>query len=403
MLQGGKRVWGVGTRSEGLLEAFGIAGSPFGEPADAAFAQVHDADDREDPDDQTDQNQKSVHLCPFRVRDRVREPGARACCAGATGSGKSSGSGRAMALAMLAGGYGGLVLTAKPDEVDVWKRYCALTGRSDDLIVVRPGGPWSFNPLEHEVIRAGKGAGLCENVVAMFSAILELADRGGGGGGGASGGRDDEGYWWRALKQLIRNFTELLIQGTGTVSFDDLYRVVISAPTSPEQKASAEWQERSICFRMLKNADRREKTAAKKRDLELVADYILVEFPALSEKTRSIIVSTFTSMIDVMQRSPLRELFGQQSTFSPVSRAGPGSSSSTAASARTTPTWLPGSWASPRRVRVRAGSPSRWNWNSTRHASPVSAPAGHSTRASSTPSCSEAAGLSVPPARPGCT
>ncbi|MBL8827917.1 MAG: type IV secretory system conjugative DNA transfer family protein [Planctomycetaceae bacterium] len=41
------------------------------------------------------------------------------------------------------------------------------------------------------------------------------------------------------------------------------------------------------------------------------------EFPSLSEKTRSIIVSTFTSMVDVFQRSPLRELFCTETNLVP--------------------------------------------------------------------------------------
>lgn len=48
---------------------------------------------------------------------------------GATGSGKTSGSGRQLALAYLRAGMGGLALTAKPDERAVWERYCRETGR----------------------------------------------------------------------------------------------------------------------------------------------------------------------------------------------------------------------------------------------------------------------------------
>ena len=43
----------------------------------------------------------------------------------------------------------------------------------------------------------------------------------------------------------------------------------------------------------------------------------MLEFPTLSEKTRSIIVSTFTSTVDVLQRSVLRELFCTNTNISP--------------------------------------------------------------------------------------
>src|SRR5690606_23807006 len=42
---------------------------------------------------------------------------------GATGSGKTTGSGATLARRMLEKNFGGLVLTAKPDELLTWLRY----------------------------------------------------------------------------------------------------------------------------------------------------------------------------------------------------------------------------------------------------------------------------------------
>jgi len=42
---------------------------------------------------------------------------------GGTGSGKTTGSGRTIALSMLEKGWGGLVLTVKPDERERWQHY----------------------------------------------------------------------------------------------------------------------------------------------------------------------------------------------------------------------------------------------------------------------------------------
>ncbi len=63
------------------------------------------------------------------------------------------------------------------------------------------------------------------------------------------------------------------------------------------------------------------KSPSRQRDYELCADYALLEFPALSDKTRSIIVSTFTSMVDVFQRSVLRELFCTTTNVTPEAAA----------------------------------------------------------------------------------
>jgi hypothetical protein len=230
---------------------------------------------------------------------------------GATGSGKSSGSGKGLALAYLNAGMGGLVLTAKPDERATWENYCREAGREEDLLVMSPGGPLTFNFLEYELNRSGAGAGLTENLVQLFSEVLSVAARDNGSG------REDEGYWQRAMRQLVRNVIDLLALGRGTVSIPDLYRVVISLPTSLAQKDDVQWQKSSFAFTCLKGADQAEKSASRRRDLEICADYVLFEYPALSEKTRSIIVSTFTSMVDVFQRGVLRDLFCTTTTVTP--------------------------------------------------------------------------------------
>ena len=58
---------------------------------------------------------------------------------GATGSGKTSGTGRATARAMLRAGYGGLVLCAKADEPDLWETYAREEGRAGRRDPVRTG------------------------------------------------------------------------------------------------------------------------------------------------------------------------------------------------------------------------------------------------------------------------
>ena len=68
---------------------------------------------------------------------------------GGIGSGKTSGSGRMVALKYLSMGFGGIVLTAKTDEKAHWQELCKIAGRTDDLIVIEPGGQHFFNLMEH--------------------------------------------------------------------------------------------------------------------------------------------------------------------------------------------------------------------------------------------------------------
>jgi hypothetical protein len=233
---------------------------------------------------------------------------------GGIGSGKTSGSGRSLALRMLMAGFGAVVFCVKPDEPPLWREYCALTGRIDDLIEFGPAASWRFDPLSFELTRGGAGAGYTENLVQMFSALLDLGEK----DSGHSSGKDSEQYWRKANLQLLRNTIDLCVLATGAVSIPDLYKIVVSTATSSEQVRSEEWRSRSINFAFLKQADARPKSAGRQRDFELVADYFLGELPALSDKTRSVIISTFTSMADVLNRGVLRDLFTQGCNIDPT-------------------------------------------------------------------------------------
>lgn len=224
---------------------------------------------------------------------------------GGTGAGKSSGSGRAIAHAFLRSGYGGIVLTAKSSERDLWKKYCRDCGRSRDLVCFGLNEPWRFNFLDFEMHRPGIGGGMTENIVNLFSTILEMAERNTGQGSG----REDEGYWRRACRQLSRNLVELLSLSTGRITVPDLQRIVLSMAATRAEACSDEWKRSSFCFQCLVEAERRAKTESQIRTLEILADYFLIEAPNLSSKTKSVIISTFTSMVDVLGRGVLRDLF----------------------------------------------------------------------------------------------
>jgi hypothetical protein len=246
---------------------------------------------------------------PFTIANAVEN----VLIVGGIGSGKTSGSGRALAMAYLMAGFGGLILCAKPEEPALWRQYCALAGRRDDLIEFGPNAQWLFDPFAFELNRPGAGAGHTENLVQMFSMLIDLGEKNNGGGG-----KEGEAYWRKALLQLLRNLIDLVVLATGKISVPDLYRVSVSLATSLEQVRSDEWRSRSICFRLLTQADKCLKSESQKRDFELVADYFLCELPALSDKTRSVILSTFTSMCDSLNRGILRDLFSNGTNIDPT-------------------------------------------------------------------------------------
>ncbi len=229
---------------------------------------------------------------------------------GGNGSGKTTGSGDLIARSFLTQGWGGLVMTTKPDEYQMWVRMCEETGRKDDLILFGPGEQWRFNFLDYELSQPG-GAGATENLVNLFTVVSEVADR--------RGGEKNEGdqYWKRSYKQLLRNGIGALVIGLGRVSVPLLYELVTDAPQSLEEASTEEWQKRSTLYSLLEAGRRRSKTEEEEHDFRLIVRYWLAEFPALAEKTRSIIVSTFTGIIDCFNRGVMRTLLSTTTNVTP--------------------------------------------------------------------------------------
>ncbi len=221
---------------------------------------------------------------------------------GAVGSGKTSGSGRAIALSYLRSGFGGLVLCVKVDEADLWEKYCREAGRLHDLVRIRIDGQYTYNFLDGE---ANQGAGaLAQNVAELFSEVMGIIDRAGKGMG-----KDD--FWAPNVRKMLNHAIVLDIAANGRVTVDGITRVVTRAPLSRDsimglprkglldnEKKGEYWTMRELA---LKNAP---------DDIEVrdALDYFENEFAGLADKTRSIIVASFTAMADDLRRPALRKL-----------------------------------------------------------------------------------------------
>ena len=234
---------------------------------------------------------------------------------GATGSGKTTGSGQKIALGLLRQGFGGLVLTVKSDEVATWKKYMRAAGRSKDLIVFEPGGPYTFNFLDYEskasskLLGAESGITLTDNLVSLFSAVMEVSQR------SQSGGNNDP-FWQKTFRQLLRNAIDLVLYAGQELNFQNIYDVIITAPSdpafieNPDHELSRAWQKGSYCWQCLETIDEGIGEGDPRADDSMFTlKYWMKEFPALDPKTRSNIIIHFTSMADGFLRGVLRELF----------------------------------------------------------------------------------------------
>ncbi|MCG8382919.1 MAG: TraM recognition domain-containing protein [Gammaproteobacteria bacterium] len=250
-------------------------------------------------------------LVQLSEKDRwtVRDAFEGTMVLGGTGSGKTSGSGHTFANAFLQAGFGGLVLTAKPDELAEWRNWASACGREDQLLVVHPAEPWYFDFMEYEA-RRDNGSDT-QTMVSLFMLIIEIANEG--------SIQSQETYWLLALRQMLRNAIDMLKCAGELITVETLYRLIVSAPTSVSRLGSEDWQQDSYCFRCLNTAtdqyealtDLSDGTQKPMHfdDFDIAFLYWTNEFPNLAEKTRSIIVSMFTTTADAFLRGTLKRLF----------------------------------------------------------------------------------------------
>lgn len=225
---------------------------------------------------------------------------------GGTGSGKSSGSGKAFARALLENQYGGLVTTVKSNDSEDMCRWAEECGRRSDVILMKPSEPRYLDFLyEQSKLEDGNDT---ESLTSLLMVLVEIAN------GGAT--ESKEAYWTLALRQLIRNSIDVLKCADQPVTIAHMYRVIVSAPTSLMRLASEEFQRSSFCYACLdkgaENVDQILDTQIPEihhRDFDVAFLYWTSEFPNLSEKTRSIIVSMFTTTADAFMRGSLRTMF----------------------------------------------------------------------------------------------
>jgi type IV secretory pathway TraG/TraD family ATPase VirD4 len=249
---------------------------------------------------------------------------------GASGGGKTSAVSKFLAYGHLAaagggpgGGAGGVVLCSKKEERSQWEEWARATGRSDDLVIIDKAGTWRFNPLDWEAARPGEGGGLAINIVALLDELAGAIARSEGRGGEGQG---DNRFFQDALHHLNANLVDLpLLASHGkadeafAVSFPLMRAILVTAPQTLDEAASQEWQEKSVCAQLLREADDATKDADEdiRATFEECRNYWMIEFPGLSLRTRSIVVLSFSMLVRPFITHPLRKLFATDSNISP--------------------------------------------------------------------------------------
>lgn len=234
---------------------------------------------------------------------------------GRSGSGKTSGSGAAMAKAFLRSGMGGLVMCAKPDEADTWERYAKETCRSESVIRIDGSGRYRFNFLEYEMQREDlKPDVRASNVVSTLQTVIEVATR---AAGMEAAGRGDA-FWPKAARVMLIRAVDFLYAATGRVRLGELVDFINSAPKSKEQVKDASWQNSSF-FASVYSAAMRDGLVNEpaQEDLQRLTRYWLHEFPTEPEKTRGNVLMTLRADLEDLQRPQLRQIFSTETNVIP--------------------------------------------------------------------------------------
>lgn len=242
-------------------------------------------------------------LLSFTPRDHwtMRDAFQGTAIMGGTGSGKTSGSGRALARAFLQAGFGGIVLCAKPGERQLWERYARETGRSKSLIIFGADGTRRFNFLDYELRRGDRLA--THNLVSLFMRIMEVAKgREGEGGGG-------DAFWKDAVSELLSNAFLVLYSAYGTVTLTDLMNVIMSAPRSLADGNSDEWRQRSFCFQSLVKMVKDPVFPLSEHDGMVAGRFFRERWATAADRMRSSIEFTLSSLASPFMTGYLREIF----------------------------------------------------------------------------------------------
>lgn len=227
-------------------------------------------------------------------------------CCGATGSGKTSGSGSAVGEAFLAARYGGLVVCAKQDEADRWVKIAQACGRAQSVIRFDATGRWRFNFLDYLMsLPREMGGGLVDNVVSTLMRVLEAAHSSSSNGGQS----EAPDFWTKSNRDLLSNAVGSLYHAHGRVRLDELMQLVNSVPVSEEQSHTADFQSWSFCFATMKKLFTDPAIPISTREAKLYATYFGQSFGRLDQKTRSNMVITLNAEIGVFLREPLHSLF----------------------------------------------------------------------------------------------
>jgi type IV secretory pathway TraG/TraD family ATPase VirD4 len=222
---------------------------------------------------------------------------------GATGSGKSSGSGAHIAKSYLHAGMGGLVLCAKPDEKARWLAYAKACNREHHVIVMDGSCNERFNFLDYALLRDGQGSGQTMNLVTLFIQLAEAAQKG--------RGEASDPFWRDSMKEMLSHSMDALIAAYGRVRLHELQKFIETLP-QPDDK-----RESGFAYQTMTKAYMKPVRKLPLHDWNVIDGYVFENARRMADKMRSGIVTSFTSLAHSFIKGKMHTLFCTDSTLVP--------------------------------------------------------------------------------------
>lgn len=259
-------------------------------------------------------------------------------CLGNTGSGKSSAVAAKIINAYLEHGYGMLLLTAKEEDATTYRSYAKQAGRENDVIEIKPGGEHAFNFMQYEsTVRSDLS--FARNLQDLLHVVIEAGEERNSGG-------ERDPFWRDSQAMLIKNVINLLLLAYSEVTIPLLYEVAQSTPQQKQTKEPAEEELSAFQKAMSKAKDnvrtkvddwkssvgqeyidglddeiylkQLEEAVPDYRTLKMVKNFFMDGLYNISEKTRGIIILSFTSFLSHLMDDPIYTLFcNKPSTCTP--------------------------------------------------------------------------------------
>lgn len=223
---------------------------------------------------------------------------------GGTGSGKTSTLLHLM-LALMQRGCGMLFLTAKGDDYTAIARLATLAGREADLRRFAPDDWSRLDFLNYTLTSSPAGSAVTIGSQLMQD-LVDFSTR-------TSTMQNSEPFWPIAAARKIRMAMTVVFKAKGKCGIQDIYDFCTSMatipgmvqPTKPEEVPLAEEWRESFCAKSLMEAHQKCPDDA---DLALAADFVLKEWPRLSDRTSGCIDAYVMNLLEKFVHGSVREL-----------------------------------------------------------------------------------------------